>query len=169
MMDRILKNFITYFIRFLFYSYCGTPWRWSQEWPKHVGAENKRHIYIYLNNFICVHFVGLCMSDKFTLTHRTEAINLRHWKMSDAFVTFRNMLLFCVWFLRILYKWAKTVTPSAACVPQFVHPGCYCDSEWWCAVNPTWWVIQVLSRVINPTAAPVVGLLCTYHTLACGN
>jgi hypothetical protein len=40
-----LENFITYFVLFLlyfWYLYCVTPWRWSQEWPKHADAENKR-------------------------------------------------------------------------------------------------------------------------------
>jgi hypothetical protein len=76
-MDRNLKNFITYFIRFMFCSYCGTPWRWSQEWPKHVGAKNKRHI--YLNNFICVHFVGLRVNDKFTLIYGMERKVSDYW------------------------------------------------------------------------------------------
>ena len=33
--------------------YCGTYWRWSQEWQKYVGAKNKRHI-AEKNNKICI-------------------------------------------------------------------------------------------------------------------
>ena len=48
-----------------------TPWRWSQEWPKHVGAKNNRHVTLHK----CA-FVGSCMNNKFTLMHRVEHIKL---------------------------------------------------------------------------------------------
>jgi hypothetical protein len=45
--DRTLENCIIHFTWLLLYSLysCyGTPWRWSHQWPKHVGENNKMHI-----------------------------------------------------------------------------------------------------------------------------
>jgi hypothetical protein len=70
-MDRILENFIMYFM-------CVMPWRWSQEWPKHVSAtSNKTYTAQQLHKRA---FVGLCVNDKFTLTRSME-----HTKFVTAF------------------------------------------------------------------------------------
>ena len=74
-MDRILENCIIHFMWFLSYScylYCGTPWKWLHEWPKHVGAtNNKTYTAEQLHKRA---FVGLCMNDKFTVMHGMEQI-----------------------------------------------------------------------------------------------
>jgi hypothetical protein len=51
------KFFFTHFtclLMYCLYSYCTTPWRWSQEWPKHVGIVNKT---VYLNIYASVHLL----------------------------------------------------------------------------------------------------------------
>ena len=76
-----------WFLLYSWYLYCGTSWRWSQEWPKSVGAKNKRHI--QLKDIKMCAFIRLCTNDKFTVIKEhmkfLSCVSVHHHTSSATF------------------------------------------------------------------------------------